>query len=351
MNSGLPFNVVIQKFNVLNGFFQYQTAEDIAENQKDRMVFQNVNLTIRDGNLLKQKARLVCAIHSGIIAGRRIDRINLSCHLKDRCLTINDLNLYTCAGKFDLNGQVDFKKSFANGFTSHHPDLDAISYELSMRQEDTLLNTVSFRGSSLKGSINSFIKLKGTGINPKTLTAETSLELFASKLSAGKAFPPLDAHVKAQANMEKGRVTVHQLDVMAGKTHVKVAGDYDISSLKIAADFKFKAPDLTEVLSLLGINASGKMNIHGNVGGTVAAPIVDAQLQGKNLEFKRVKIGDANAKIQFSKGMLSLDHGKIRNHNSLLNISGTVRIRDPITRDILENPGLDIVLKGDALFI
>jgi len=49
--------------------------------------------------------------------------------------------------------------------------------------------------------------------------------------------------------------------------------------------------------------------------------------------------------------MLSLDHGKIRNHNSSLDISGTVRIRDPITRDILKTPGLDIALKGDALFI
>jgi autotransporter translocation and assembly factor TamB len=322
MDSGLGFNVVIRELNVLNGFFQYQTAEDIAENQKDRMVLQNVNLTIKDANLLKQKARLTCEISGGNIAGSRIDRMHLSCRLTDRCLTINDLNLYTFAGRFDLKGQVDFKKAFANGFISSHPDLNAISYKLSLRQKDTLLETMPFKESGLKGSITSLIELKGTGINPKTLTAETALELFASKLSAGEAFSPLDVHVKAQANMEKGRVTVHQLDAWAGKTHLKVAGDYDISSLKVAADFKFNAPDLTEVLSLLGIKALGKMNIHGNVGGTVAAPIVDAQLQGKNLEFEQVKIGDANAKIQFSEGMLSLDHGKIH-----------------------------IALKGDALFI
>ena len=69
MDSGLPFNVVIRELNVLNGFFQYETAKDIAENQKNRKVFQNVNLTtnltIGDGNLLKQKARLVCEIHGG----------------------------------------------------------------------------------------------------------------------------------------------------------------------------------------------------------------------------------------------------------------------------------------------
>jgi len=342
MDSGLPFNVVIRELKVLNGFFQYQTAEDIAENQKNRMVFQNVNLTtnltISDGNLLKQKARLVCEIHGGNIARRRIDRINLSCHLKDRCLTINDLNLYTCAGRFDLNGDVDFK-------------LDAISYELSMRQEGTLLDTVSFKGSSLKGSINSLIKLKGTGINPKTLTAEASLKLFASKLSAGEASSPVDVYINAQASMEKGSVRIQQFDAQAGRTHLKVTGDYDISSLKVAADYKLESPDLTEVLSPLGMNAFGKMNIQGNACGTVTAPIVVAQLQGENLGFERVKIGNANAKIQFSEGMLSLDHGKIRNHNSLLDISGIVRIRDPITRDILENPALDITVTGDPLFI
>jgi len=204
VHSGFPLNIVIRELKVLDGFFEYKTKEAPADKQENRMVFQNVNLTFRDANLLKQKARLVCEVHSGNIAGTRIDRIHLSCHLKDGYLTLNDLSLYAFAGRFDLKGQVNFKKAFANGFTSSHPDLNAISYELSLRQEDTLLDRVSSKRSSLKGSINALITLKGTGIDPKTLTAETSLELFARKLSAREAFPPLDAHVKAQANMEKG---------------------------------------------------------------------------------------------------------------------------------------------------
>jgi translocation and assembly module TamB len=351
VHSGFPLNIVIRELKVLNGFFEYKTKQALADKQKNRMVLQNVNLTLGDGNLLKQKARLVCEISGGNIAGTKIDRIHLSCRLKDGYLTLNELSLYAFAGRFDLKGQVDFKKAFANGFTSSHPDLNAISYELSLRQEDTLLDTVSFKGSRLNGSINSLITLKGTGIDPKTLTAEIALELFARKLSAGEAFSPLDAQVKAQANMKKGRVTVHQLDARAGNTHLKVTGDYDIPSLKVAADFNLESPDLAEVLSPLGMNALGKMNIHGNLGGTIATPMVVAQLQGEHLEFEQVKIGDANAKIQFSQGMLSVDHGKIRNQNSLLDISGTARIRDPITHHILKNSGLDIALKGDALFI
>jgi translocation and assembly module TamB len=351
VDSGLPFNVVIQELNVSNGFFQYQTAEDRAEIHKDRVVLQNVALSLKDANLLKEEARLTSEINGGNIAGNRIDRIHLSCDLTDKCLTINDLNLDTIAGRFDLKGQVDFKRAFANGFISSRPDLNAISYKLSLRQKDTVLETLPFNVSGFKGTMTSLMELKGTGVNPKTLMAESTLKLFASNLSAGEACSPLDAHVNAQANMEKGRVTVHQLDARAGKTHLKVAGNYDIAFHKIAADFKFNTPDLTDVLSVFGIKGSGKMDIHGTLGGTVTEPVANAQLQGENLDFDQAKIGDASAKIQFSQGMLSLDHGKIRNHNSLLDISGTVRIRDPITRDILKNPRLDIALKGDALFI
>ncbi|MGD9106783.1 MAG: translocation/assembly module TamB domain-containing protein [Desulfobacterales bacterium] len=351
VHSGFPLNIVIRQLNVMNGFFEYKTKEAIADKQKNPMVFQNVNLTISDGNLLKQKARLVCEILGGNIGGTMIERIQINCHLKDRCLTINDLNLYTCAGRFGLNGSVNFTKVFTHGLTSHPPDWDAISYELSIRQEDTLLDRVSSEGSSLKGSINALMTLKGTGIDPKTLTAETSMELFADKLSAGQASSPIDVKVTAQASMEKGRVRIRQLDARAGRTHLKVTGNYDIASLKVSADFKLESPDLNEVLSPLGVNALGKMNIRGKLFGTAPAPIVVVQLQGKNLEFELVKIGNAEAKIQLSEGMVSVDHGKIQNQNSLLNISGTARIYDPITYHIFETPYLDITLTGDTLFI
>ena len=351
VDSGLRFNVVIRELNVLNGFFQYQTAEDVGERQKDRVILQNIALSIKDADLLKQEVRLTSEITGGNISGNRIDRIHLSCNLTDRILTVNDLNLDTAAGRFDLNARVDFKKAFPNGFISSHPDVNAISYELSLHQKGTGLETLPVNVSGINGTLTSLMELKGTGIHSQTLIAESTLELSASNLSAGEAFPPLDAHVTAQANMENGRVTVHHFDGRAGKTHFKAAGNYDIASRKIAADFKFNTPDLAPVLSMFKIKASGKMDIHGKLDGTVTAPVAKAQLQGENLEFDQVKIGDANAKIQFSQGMLSLDYGKIRNHNSLLDISGTVRICDPVTGDILKTPGLDMALSGDALFI
>ncbi len=304
------------------------------------------------GPLNNPDINLMLDYGGGNIAGRTIGRINLTCRLEDRYLTINESNLNTSAGTFDIEGDVDFRKAFAKGFISSHPETDAISYKLSVRQKDTHLENVSLlKGSRLKGVINSIIKLEGTGIDPRTLKAETALELFAKGLSAREASSPADVHVTAQASMNKGHVTIQQFEAQAGRTHLKANGGYDISSLEVAANFILEAPDMTELMSHLGMKAFGKMNINGDLYGTVKAPMVKVRLQGENIGFDRVKIGDADAKIQFSEGMLSLDHGKIRNRNSTLDISGIVRIRDPITRQILENPSLDIALKGDTLFI
>ena len=350
-DSGLRFNVVIRELNVSDGFFQYQTAEDMADAPKDRVVLRNIALTLKDADLLKQEARLTSEITGGNIAGNRIDRIHLRCDLTDRIFTVNDLNLDTASGKFDLKARVDFKKAFANGFISSHPDLNAISYELSVHQKDTRLETLPVNVSGINGTMTSLMKLKGTGIDPDTLMAESTLKVSATNLSAGEAFSPVDAHVTAQADMENGRVTVHHFNARADKTHFKATGNYDIASHQLAADFKFNTPDLAHVLSVFGIKSSGTMDIHGKLGGTLTAPVAHAQLQGESLVFEQVKIGDARAAIQFSQGMLSLDHGEIRNHNSSLDISGTVRTHDPVTGDILKSPGLDIALKGDALFI
>jgi translocation and assembly module TamB len=457
-HSGFRFNVVIRQLQVHDGFFQYKTDDEVGEKQQNRMVLKNVDLTIRDGNLLKQTGRLACEIDGGYInfgdfrttidrlylsanleknrintliidvnkggvflevsgdiqhpftnnpivdlnlkgaavlskikhliplahdstgavqasstvqgslnnpninltlnyggghiAGRIIDRINLNCRLKDKRLAINNLNLYASEGRFDVNGDVDFKKAFANGFIHSVPDPDAISYRLSIRQKDTLLENVASQGSRLKGSINSIIELEGTGIYPKKLAAETTLELFVKKLSTRESRSSVDVHLTAHAGMNKGRITIQQFEARAGRTHLKANGGYDLSSHEIAANFFFKAPDLTDVMSPLGMEAFlGKVMINGDVYGTVKAPQVDVRLEGKDLKFEDMKIGDAEAKILFSDGMLSLDYGKIRNHNSKLDVFGTARILDPITRNIVKSPSFDIALKGDALFV
>jgi translocation and assembly module TamB len=457
-NGGLPFNIVLRQLRVLNGFVQYSTDEETAENKKDQVVLQNVNLTIRDGDLLKQSGRLVCQIEKGKIqnkgvltfidqlslkadvqkdridnllfemntdgiyanitgavdnlftekpildlrlktraslskikylttlgsdfsgavqlnstlkgalvnpdidlilnyeggklAGNRIERIHLNGRIKEKMLNIDDTYLQTPLGKFNIKGDVDLNKAFEQGLFTSNPDLDAISYKFSIHQKDSKLADLSPGISGLNGVVSADIELEGKGVNPDTLWAKTSLELYINKLSAGQEGSPLDVHVSAQADMKKGGITIRNLTAGAGGSRLEMNGNYDVSSHQMAAHFKLENPDLTQIMTSLGINGVlGKMNINGEVSGTLREPSLDARLNGENLSFKNIRLGKADANIRFSNGRLSLEHGKILNGNSKLDISGFARIFDPGDYKLIENPDVDVELEGDTLLL
>ena len=457
-NGGPPFNIVLRKLRVINGFVQYNTAEETAEKQKDQVVFQNVNLTVTDGNLLKQSGRFVCQIEKGKIqskgvrttidqlslkadvqkdridklffevnadgiyanitgtienlftekpildlslqsrasllkikdlmtlgpdfsggvqvnstlkgaldnpninlildyeggkiAGNRIGRIHLNCRLKEKILNIDDVNLYTPLGKFNIKGDVDFRKAFAEGVLTSNPDLNAIFYKFAIHQKDSQLADLPPEISGLNGVASAEIEIEGKGVYPNTLWAKTSLELYINKLSAGKGRSPLDVHVSAQADMKKGRVAIENLTAGAGGSMLEMNGNYDVSSQQMSAYFKLETPDLTEVMTSLGINGVlGRMNMSGEVSGTMRKPSMDARLSGENLGFENIRFGKADVNIRFSNGRLSLEHGKILNGNSGLDISGSARIFDPGDHKLVENPDFDVAFKGDTLFL
>ncbi len=457
-SSDLPFNVVVRRLKVFDGFFQYKTAEEAADNQKDHVVLQNLNLLITDVNVGKQKGRLACQIEGvnirsrgvrtaidqlsltadvrkdridalvldvntggldvnltgtvenpfadrpilnlglksrvflsqikdliplssdvsgevqlnstlegasynpdidlnlsykgGALFGNRIDQIHLNCHLKDRSLNIRDLNLYTFVGRFDITGNIDFKKAFADGLFTANPDLDAIDYKFSIRQKASQIANLPLGMSGVKGDVNADIELQGKGVDPRTLWANTSLKIYTRKLSLGKGRSPLDVQVTSQAGMENGYVKIRNFSADAGRTRFEMNGGYDIFSHQVAAHFKLETPDLTEVMSNLGITGVlGRINVSGEVSGTAKAPFMDARLKGENLGFANVRLGNADANIRFSKGQFFLKNGKIFNGNSKLDISGSAQIFDPMNYQRLKTPGFDVALKGDTLFL
>jgi len=457
-SGSLPFNIILRQLRVTNGFVQYNSAEETAENQTDHVVFQNVNLTVTDGNLLKQSGRLACqviggkiqskgvrttidqlslkadvhknridallfdvntdGIYAGItgtvknlftdplildlrlkskaslskikdlmtlgsgfsgvvqvnstlkgtldnpdidvilgyeggkLAGNKIGPIHLNCRLKEKILDIHDAYLNTPLGKFTIKGDVNFKKAFAEGLFTSNPDLDAIFYKFSIHQKNSQLLDLPAKISGFKGVASAKIEFEGKGVYPDTLRAKTALELYINKLSIGKGRSPLNVHVSAQADMEKGRVTIGNLTAGAGGSRLEMDGNYDVFSHQVAARFELKTPDLTEVMTSMGINGVlGRMNIKGDVSGTVSEPSMNAQLNGENLAYENIRFGEADVNIRFSNGRFFLDHSKILNGNSRLDISGFAQIFDPGDGQLIKNPDFDVALKGDALFL
>lgn len=454
----LPFNLIIRQFKFENGFFQYKIAKTTTGKPKDAVVFQKIDLTVRDGDLLKQKAYLNCRIENGhIIAGDipwmidqvsltadlqnngiqglildvhskgfhlkvtgdmdhlftkdpllnlniknevflpelkyplvtvsgstgtvkmdstlkgslnnptanlrmtygggkldgiRVDQIMLDCRLEDRFLTINSLNVNVPAGRMDLNGHVNFKQAYTRGFISSRVDPDAISYDLVILQKDMKFENDPLKKFGFKGLLNTTIKVQGKGINPQTLKAQTDLVLVANQFSSQSAPSNIDVHMKARAGIEHGRISIRHLNARAGEAQLITSGDYDFSSLKTAADFDLSVPDLKEIGSCLGIkNVSGAINVGGKVQGTARSPLANIHFHGKKVRVENILMGDADAIFRLSKGKIFLDHGKINNGNSELNISGTILMFDPTMSYRIKHPTFEISLDADALFM
>ena len=159
-NGGLPFNILLRRLNVMNGFVQYDTAQKTAQNKKDQVVFQDVNLTITDGNLLKQSGQLVC-----LITGGKIQRKNIQ-------TTINQLSLKADVQKdridallIDVNTDgiyASITGTVENIFTDH-PILDlGFKSRTSLSEVKDLMGL----GPDFSGEIQVKSTLKGTLDNP-----------------------------------------------------------------------------------------------------------------------------------------------------------------------------------------
>jgi translocation and assembly module TamB len=457
---GFPLNILIRRLNVTNGSILYNRlynrSEDTAGNRNDRLVFQNVNLRILDGNLVKHSGRILfrttkgriqmkgvrtdidhlsfkanvrndrvsellfdmstdgiyarltgtvenlfaenpildlrlksraslsklahlAALGSGFsgeiqadsnlkgtlrnpdidlqlgyeggkIAGRRIQRARLNGHLKNKHLNIIDANANTPWGRFDIKGDVDFDKAFSHDVLTSGFVADAVSYKFLIRQKVSQLENMAPGISGLKGTVRAVIDLEGKGMDPRSLRAETTLELYGDKLADAKILAPIDVHVTAKAGMAGGRITIRNLAAEANGTRYDMNGSYDVFSRKLSAHFEMNTPDMSGILSKLGVkDFQGRMNINGKMSGTWKEPFVDAWLRGNRLKFKNFRFGSVDGNFQFSKGRLSLNQGKITSGDSIVDLSGELQILDPMNMRFLRHPVFTAALSGSSL--
>ncbi|MDM8525097.1 translocation/assembly module TamB domain-containing protein [Desulfococcaceae bacterium HSG8] len=275
----------------------------------------------------------------GSLAGNQIDRIDLDSHLKDRLLTIGSLEIDAASGDIRLEGNANLQEAFANGFLSPERDLEAISYNLSLKE-----NNINFEelapGKNLKGKITSAdISVQGKGISPKTLSAELMLKLFAEQLTASQIAAPIDLSLNTNAKLDQGVITAENIDARAGDIRLQADGNFllfpreqdqtgeDISQ-PIAASLTLDAPSLSDGLAPLGIaDTDGALHLKADVSGSIKQPVFDCELNGKQLKFRDIAIGNLSLDAALDQsGLLRISQLGLENQDSSLHGQGTVQI-------------------------
>ncbi len=266
----------------------------------------------------------------GIIAERQIDRIRLDSALKDRRLTVNNLQADVASGHYNLQGEADLRNAFVNGFLAPPRDLESISYKLLLKQKDIKLEGLLGGTNNVKGILYSDLSLHGKGISPQTLSARLALEMFAEQLTTGQVSTPIDGHLKTQASLDQGVVTLKQLVAKVGDIDLHTNGHFDLGSEEVTAELTLAAPRLGSTLSSLGVqDVHGEFALTANISGVIKQPVCDFQLQGNQLSFQDITIGHVrlNASLDPS-GTLQISQLDVANQGSTMQGGGSIQIFD-----------------------
>ena len=392
---GIPINIIIEQLRILNGLVSYETsAEGLRAAACEIDITADANLVQQSGNnepLLDLTVDLAFSLpevmkslkieqpmtgeiaarlsaqgsvnnpqlnlsldyRGGSLFGNRIDEIDLDIKLKDRLININNLRVNVGSGDLNLQGEVDLRTAFVDGFLSPIRNLEEVSYKISLNQKEIKLENLLAGTSGFSGTVSSDISVCGKGISPQTLSATMALELSVEKLTADPSSTTIDAHLKAEGSIKQGIAKLEQLNGRAGDIKLRADGQFNISSNEIAAKLGFDAPDIGSTLSFFGIEkVSGEIKLKADVFGPIRRPEVDLVVEGDQLRFQDISIGSIqlNAGLDES-GTLKVGNLSLKNNKSMFHASGVTQILEQGTIQPLKDPVFDFHLKGDPIFL
>jgi translocation and assembly module TamB len=269
-NGGLPFNVLLHRLNVTNGFIQYNTSEETAGNSIDRLMFQDVNLTVTDGNLLKQKGRVFCRIAGGHIQvkGIRTDIGQLSFKANVQKDRISDLMFNVNADGINagITGTVE------NLFTNT-PILDL--HLKSWASLSKITDLISL-GPDFSGEIQTDSNLKGPILNP-----DIDLEL---RYKGGKLAGRRIHGIHLRCRIKNKHLTVSEANAVTPLGRFDITGDVDFT--KALSDDLLISAFNTNAVSykfLIRQKASQLENMPG-ISGLKGAVHAGIEIEGKGID-------------------------------------------------------------------
>jgi len=281
------------------------------------------------GELNNPEVTMSLTYGGGMLSGNYVDSASFDFILKERLLTLNNLNVGIGSGSMSIQGKVDLSKAFEQGFIAPQRDLTAISYHVLLKGAGIRLEKLrSAVEHGSRGIVDFSMELSGTGLSPKDMSADGEMEVGFKEFAAGTLEKPIDLNVTTRAGFKKGVATIKQLKARSRLLSIQSSGEFDFSSGNIIANLAIEAPDLAETLSFLGIgNIHGSCSIKGSLSGLLKRPAFDFILQGRQLGYRHITLGNigVNANLEKS-GRLRVTMLSLENQGSLINATGSVKI-------------------------
>jgi translocation and assembly module TamB len=285
------------------------------------------NLTLK-GAVADPDARLVLSVGDGRIAGQPLERGELSIDLQNRQVTVAKAALRLAEGAINLNGKIDLRKAFPNGFLAPPSDTNAIAYVLTLDQNIPDLSPWLKPYISIGGKMNGRVSVSGNGIRPSGISARLTITESGHGLIAPGMKRPVDADVNLSARMERGRISISRLNASTDGIELSGEGRFQMEDRMLAGKLYVAAADLSRVLAVVGMpSVKGACKTTLTVDGSLNRPQFSVDLATTNLKVDTYAIGDlmVNADMDHE-GRLNLTTLNVKNRGSRIQGNGRLRL-------------------------
>jgi autotransporter translocation and assembly factor TamB len=303
----------------------------------------NARFTLK-GDVANPDAGLVLTVDGGRIAGQPLDHGALSINLHDRLATIHTAAWRLADGSLKLNGKVDLRETFPTGFLEPPADADTIAYTLTLDPDIPDLNPWLHPFIDIHGRMTGRVSLTGKGVIPTDASARLTLKGSGQDLLAPGMDRPVAADVNLSAQLDRGRVTLSDLNVAAEGLALSGEGRFQIDNRALAGKLALTADDLSRALAVVGmpsVRGAGQADLM--VDGSLNRPQFSLFAVSKNLQVDTYTLGDLTVDAAMDHdGRLNLKSLNLHNRNSRIRGSGRLRLLadgggiDPVFVNVLD---------------
>lgn len=289
---------------------------------------------------------------SGKIAGKSIETLVLSCRLKERKLTIKDMEAIIETGNYHLSGMINLQDVLPDGLFSQNTKPEAITWHLLLKQSQLKIDDLIGMGKGISGTLNSRLEIEGSGISPETLTFKGKLETDSPDLTCSDLLAPVSVKLTATGDYKNQVLTLDQLELNTRNSYLHAKGSYDTRFDSLNSDLTIDIPELADFPWLATTDSfGGALNLAAEISGKLKNPQINSRIHAGDLSLNAIKAGDIDAILAFEKGRLVIEKADLSIGKSLIAMSGSIDIINNKTGEIHLDPPLTLTLADSSVFI
>lgn len=297
------------------------------------------------------KARLVVLSSGASVAEYKIDSLYCDANLQDRIVHISPLSIDAGKGSMVIKGSVDARRLFPDGFTGKQGSLQELAYQMEVRAERFLLDSVL---SGMSGSANINVLFSGKGIDPDSITADVAISADVESLRLDSLKQPVNAAVVCSATVKDGEAQLSQLKAVLGETELSLSGTFHISSGALNGILDANVPSIAALLDCVFPvdSLEGRVRLSGRVGGDIKHPQALLDLKADSLFYKTMPPGEIELAAQLdSSGIATVNKLDVAMGRSRISVKGNARILDNGALADVEKITFDCSIVAPEVFV